>query len=426
MNFIRFFLMAGMVGAAYAQPLDSVVAVVNDQVITETELNRQVDALKTELDAKRSPIPEDSVLRKQVLQHLIDVDIDLQLAKKNDIALEKGEVDETIHRIADSNHMTIDELKDALAKRNMSWSTYKHNIYKEMLVGRVQQKAVAKDMMISKEQVESYMKEHQEDMKSHQTYHLQNIVIPLPEEPTVSELEAASNKAQSILKKVRGGADFSEMAIAESGGAFALEGGDLGLRHLAELPKLFADKVVTMHVGDVSEPIRTGNGYQLIKLVGISGESMDHEIHKTHVRHILLKPAVSMTAYEAQKQAENVYQQIKGGKDFGQMAMQYSLDSASALKGGDLGWVMPGDTVPDFEKAMDALPLHQVSRPVKTPFGWHIIEVLERKVVNDSDAFQRQQVRAFLQQRKFTEAVEQWHQKMRGEAYVQVVDKTLV
>ena len=164
MNFIRFFLMAGLVGAVYAQPLDSVVAVVNDQVITETELNRQVDALRTELDAKRSPIPEDNVLRKQVLQHLIDVDIDLQLAKKNDITLEKGEVDETIHRIADTNHMTIDELRDALAKRNMSWSTYKHNIYKEMLVGRVQQKAVAKDMMISKEQVEAYMKEHQEEV----------------------------------------------------------------------------------------------------------------------------------------------------------------------------------------------------------------------------------------------------------------------
>lgn len=410
-----------------AQPLDKVVAVVNEGVITESELNAQVEVLRQQLLAKQMQLPSDVVLRKQVLQHLIDVDLQLQLAKQNDITVDNTDLNDAISKIAAGNNLSLTQLREEITKQGMSWKTYRENIRKEMLISRVQQKAVGKgkELSVSAQQVEDYLKTAQDNDKAQQTYQLQNIVIPLPEEPTTEQVNKAHQKAKDLLAKIKQGDDFSRLAIAESSGEFALEGGDLGERHLAELPEVFAKQVVRMKVGEVAGPLRTGNGYQLIKLIAIGGNKQRHEVTKTHVRHILLKPDASMTATEASKQAYNLYQQLKSGKDFALMAKQYSLDAASAIKGGDLGWVDPGDLVPEFEKAMDALPLHKISKPVKTVFGWHLIEVLERKKIDDSESFKRQQVRQFLQQRKFTEAVQNWQQHLRSNAYINIMDKDL-
>ncbi|HHF7348312.1 TPA: peptidylprolyl isomerase [Legionella feeleii] len=408
------------------QPLDKVVAVVNDGVITESELNSQVEILRQQLEAKQMQLPSEAVLRKQVLQHLIDVDLELQVAKQNDITVDTADLNEALNKIATSNHLTLTQLREEVSKQGLSWENYRENIRKEMLISRLQQKAVGKDVVaVTAQQVEDYMKTAQHDDKAKQTYHLQNIVIPVPEEPTTEQLNKAHQKAKDLLVKLKHGDDFNRMAIAESSGEFALEGGDLGERHLAELPEIFAKQVVNMKVGEIAGPIRTGNGYQLIKLTAIGGNDERHEVTKTHVRHILLKQDASMTSTEASKQANNLYQQLKSGKDFALMAKQYSLDAASAVKGGDLGWVTAGELVPEFEKVMDALPLHKVSKPVKTPFGWHLIEVLERKKIDDSASFKRQQVRQFLQQRKFTEAVQNWQQHLRAEAYINILDKKL-
>lgn len=201
--------------------------------------------------------------------------------------------------------------------------------------------------------------------------------------------------------------------------------GDLGERHLAELPAVFEKLVQTMKVGEVVGPIRTGNGFQLIKLVELKENEEQHRVTKMHVRHILLKQDVNMTNDEAIKQANNLYEQLKSGKDFANMAKMYSLDSRSAANGGDLGWVVADELVKPFSEAMAALPLHTISKPVKTPFGWHLIEVLERKEVDDSEAFKRQQVRAFLQQRKFNEVVQNWKQQMHAQSFVNILEKNL-
>jgi peptidyl-prolyl cis-trans isomerase SurA len=199
----------------------------------------------------------------------------------------------------------------------------------------------------------------------------------------------------------------------------------LGARNLAELPDVFAKKVLDMQKGQVSSPIRTGNGLHLLLLVGIEGYNGKHEVTKTHARHILLKPASNMTSEEAKRQVNNLYQQLQSGKDFAAMAKQYSLDSVSGAKGGDLGWVSPGELVPEVERVMTTLKPHQVSKPVKSRFGWHLIEVLERKSINDTESYKRQQVRMFLSQRKFTEAVENWQQHLRATAYIKIMDKSV-
>lgn len=423
---ILFFLilLPALAMAESAQPLDKVVAVVNDNVITSSELEAQVEILRQQIAAKNMQLPSESALRKQVLQHLIDVDLQLQLAKRNDITIDSSELDAAITSIADHNKISLTQLREEIIKHGLSWDAYRENIRKEMLISRIQQKAVGKEITVSAKQVEDYLKTSNPNEKN-QTYHLQNIVIPLPEEPTTEQVNKAKEKARALLKKINHGDDFSRLAIAESSGEYALEGGDLGERHLAELPEVFASKVTGMKIGDVAGPIRTGNGFQLIKLVAIGGDDGHHQVVKTHVRHILLKQAASMTTAEASQQIKNIYQQLKSGKDFALMAKQYSLDSASAVKGGDLGWVTADELVPAFAKAMDALPLNTVSKPVKSPFGWHLIEVLERKTVDDSKSYQRQQVRLFLQERKFNEAVQNWQQHLRTDAYVKIMDKAL-
>ena len=410
---------------AFAQPLDKVVAVVNDNVITESELDAQIDALKQQLTAKHMQLPPEAVLRKQVLQHLIDVDLQLQLAKNNNMTVDSSELDESISKIAEQNHLTLTQLREEVTKQGLTWEGYRENIQREMLISRIQQRSVGHDVVVSSQQVDDYLKTTDNNAKTEQLYHVANIVIPLPEEPTTVQLNKAREKAHLLLKKIKQGGDFNQLAIAESSGEYALEGGDLGERHLAELPEIFANKVIEMKEGEVAGPIRAGNGFQLIKLVSIKENKEHHEVTKTHARHILLKQDANMTSDEAMRQINNLYQQLKSGKDFATMAKQYSLDAASAVKGGDLGWVVSDELVPLFAEAMNALPLHTVSKPVKTPFGWHLIEVLERKTEDDSAMFKRQQVRQFLQQRKFTEAVQNWQQHIRADAYVNIMDKEL-
>lgn len=409
------------------QLLDKVVAVVNNSVITASELDKQVAMAKKQLLAQRIQLPPDSVVRKQVLQHLIDVDLQLQMAKQHGISVDDAELTQAIERIAAANHATLSQMREEIVKQGMGWNEYRENIRKEMILSNLQQKAVGHDVMITNEQVEQYLKT-EGDLpvdRTHLTYHLQNIVIPLTDEPTPAQVKKAQATAAQILASIKKGADFSQVALEKSTGDFTLDGGDLGERHLAELPELFAKEVVNMKVGQVSGPLRAGNGLQLIKLVAIGGEQQQHMVTLTHVRHILLKPDANLLPDDVKKQVNNIYQQLKAGKDFAKMAKQYSLDTGSAVKGGDLGWVTPGELVPEFEKTMNKLSLNQVSQPVKTQFGWHLIEVLGRKQQDDSTAFKKQQIRQFLHQRKFAEAVQNWQQHIRTDAYVNIVEKDL-
>lgn len=417
------FLIASV--AAFAEPLDKVVAIVNDGVITESELHAQLSVWRQQLQAKNTEMPPEKVLQKQVLNRLIDETLQLQLAKANGVVIDEAELDDTIGKIAADNHLSLTSLREALQKEGMTFESYRENIRKELSIARMQQQAVGQSIVISAQQVEDYLKTSLEADKAQQMFHVQHIVIPLSEEPMPTEVKKAEAKAAHLLKKIKEGDDFSRLAIAESQGEYALEGGDLGERHLAELPEVFAKKVARMKAGEVVGPIRTGNGFQLIKLVSVSKKNQHHEVSKTHVRHILVKQDANMTETQAEKQIENLYQQLKSGKSFAEVAKQHSMDTASAANGGDLGWVTPEELLPAFSEVMTTLAVNTISKPVKTGFGWHLIEVLERKSFDDSDTFQRQQVRQFLHQRKFGEAIEGWQQHVRGTSYINIVDKEL-
>lgn len=408
-----------------ASPLDAAVAEVNDAIITQSELEKHLYETKMQLAATHQQVPEEDVLRKKVLQHLIDVHLQLQVAKNNNIALEDEELDDIIRNVALQNKLTVDQLKEELTKHGLSWDNYRENLKKEVILTRTQQQAVGRDIRVSEKQVEDYLSEAKVDESHLKQYHLQNIVVPVSETPSAEEVAAAKRKAESLIQLIAKGADFSQLAITESSDEYALDGGDLGLRHLAELPEIFAKEVVNMKVNQVLGPLRAPNGWQIIKLVALNDDELHHQVVKTHVKHILIKPGAQMTEMEAERFIDNLSRQIKAGRKFDTLAKQYSVDAATAMKGGDMGWVVSNELVPQFSEVMDKLKEGQISEPVKTPFGWHIMQVLERKVEDDSQAFQRQKIRAMLQQKSFEQAVQVWQQHIRAQAYVHIIDKSL-
>lgn len=408
------------------QPLDAAVAEVNDTVITQSELEKHLSETKLQLLATHQALPSDDVLRKKVLQHLIDVHLQLQIAKNNNIALEDEELDDIIRNIALQNKLSLEQLKEELAKNGLNWDSYRENLKKEVLLTRTQQQAVGREIRVSDRQVEDYLAEAIDEQVNQKIFHVQNIVVPVSETPTAQELSAAKSKALKLLALARKGENFSQLAITESSDEYALDGGDLGERHLAELPDVFAKVVAEMKVNEIKGPIRTPNGWQLIKLLDINESALHHQITKTHVKHILIKSGPQMTELEAERFINNLSNQIKAGKSFDTLAKQYSVDAATAVKGGDMGWVVSNELVPQFSEVMDKLPVGKVSEPLKSPFGWHIMQVVDRKIEDDSKAFQRQKVRAMLQQKKFTQAVQVWQQHIRAQAYIHVIDKSLV
>jgi peptidyl-prolyl cis-trans isomerase SurA len=418
-------ILMGCSFAVMAERLDSVVAIVNDNVVTQSELNEQLAMMRQQLQAKKTPMPSETILQKQVLNQLINQSLQLQMAKHSGIMIDNSEVDETIAKIAKDNHLSLTAFREALKKEGLAFDAYRENLRKEVAISRLQQQAVGHDVMVSAEQVEDYLKTTKAQEKTTEGFHVQNIVIALDDEPTPEQLRGAEKKARGLLKKIKQGVPFDQVAMMTSNEDYAVDSADLGERHLAELPEIFAKHLVNMKAGEVAGPLRTGNGLQLIKLVSVSAQDKHHEVLKTHARHILIKSDASTTEEQARSRIDNLYEQLKSGKSFAVLAKQYSKDLASAVDGGSLGWVTPEELVPAFSEVMTALPLNTVSRPIKTDFGWHLIEVVERKNIDDSEAYQRQQVRLLLHQRKFMEAVESWQQQVRSTSYIHILDKEL-
>lgn len=254
------------------QPLDRIVAIVNDSVITNNELETQVGLVKETLTKRNMPIPPEKVLRKQVLQHMIDTELEMQMAKNVGIEVDSHDVDEAIERIAKQNNVSVDELRKIIAGQGLTWKAYRRSIKKEITVSQLQQKAVG-SILVTDQEVDNFLASNAGSLSGRisESFHLEDILIPLPADPSSQEVQAAQQRAYSVLTRLKNGANFNEIAIAESGGSDALQGGDLGFRQLPELPEAFAAAVVNMKPGDLSDPIRTSNGWHIIKLVAVEG-----------------------------------------------------------------------------------------------------------------------------------------------------------
>jgi peptidyl-prolyl cis-trans isomerase SurA len=408
--------------ATAAKPLDKVVAVVNSDVITQQELNKALFTAEKQLEQSNTPLPQKSALQKQVLNQLINRKLELQAAERMHITVTDEKVDETINTIAQKNKMTPAQLREALKSEGINYADYRKQIKEQMTIQQLIQATVGSNITITEQDIRNAKNTSSAAMSNHSQYHLSDILISLPEEPSSTDVQEAYALTNSVKAQLAKGEDFRTVAAANSGGNEALQGGDLGWRSLEEMPAIFAEKVPKMKVGEVVGPIRADNGLHIIKLEEVKNDdNTDHFITETHVRHILIKTNLPSDDQPAKQQLLGIRTQIVNGADFATMAKQYSQDAGSAQKGGDIGWPTPGMLVPPFEQAMDSLPLNEISQPVKTSYGWHLIQVLGRRKVDNTEQFKKNQIKQMIYQRELEENTEVWIQQLRHDSYVKIM-----
>jgi peptidyl-prolyl cis-trans isomerase SurA len=392
--------------------------VVNDDVVMASELEDQMRTVRARLREQGTQLPPTSVLKKQVLDRLIMNKLQLQMARDTGIRVDDETLNRTISNIAAENQVSLSEFRNILERDGYNYAQFREDIRNEIMISRLRQRAVDNRVSVTDREIDNFLatREHQGEIESE--YRISHILIALPSSPSARQAEQTRREAEEVLSDLREGADFSQTAAAHSDGQQALEGGDLGWRKASQVPTLFADVVAHMEQGEVSDLIRSPSGYHIIKLTGVR-DSEKVVITQTHARHILIKPDQLTDQEEAVRRLRQLKLRIQGGEDFAELARGHSNDTVSAADGGDLGWVSPGELVPEFEEVMESLQSGEVSDPFRTQFGWHIVQVLERREHDSTADLKRARAREAIRRRKLEEARENWLREMRDNAYVE-------
>jgi peptidyl-prolyl cis-trans isomerase SurA len=402
-----------------AQSLDRVVAIVNDEAITQYELDDAKRVVLDQLKKQNVAQPSSEVLDRQVLERLITERSLLQYAKENGIKVDDTQVERTIQRIAEDNKMTVDEVRKTLARDNIPYSRYREDIRNEITIQRVREREVDSRITVSDAELDIYLAALKAQSGGEAEYRIAHILVLVPEQATPDQIEARRRRAEEALRNVKTGGDFSQVAATFSDASDALQGGNLGWRSGARLPTIFADTVRNMKVGDVSAVMRSAAGFHILKLLDKRSRNEPAVVNQTHARHILIRVNEITSESDGKIKIERLKDRLDTGAKFEDLAKLYSED-ATAAKGGDLGWLNPGDVVPAFEDAMNRLATKQVSAPVRTTFGWHLIEVLERRKQDVTADRERVQAQLAIRQRKSDEAFDDWVRQTRDRAYVEV------
>ncbi|WP_305073599.1 peptidylprolyl isomerase [Propionivibrio sp.] len=402
--------------AAEPIPVDRIVAVVNDEVITLHELNRGLERAVAQLRRQGTPLPPRDVLERQMLERLVMDKIQLQHAREIGLRVDDGQLDQALQRIAAGNKMSMEQFREVLQRDGIAFPKFREDIRNEMLIARVREREVENKIAVSDSEIENYL-EGQSAAGAGEEYEVAHILLRAPESANSVQLATLKAKADEVLERARKGENFAQLAAAYSDAPDGLQGGSLGMRPIDRLPNIFSDVVAKMSAGDVGPLLRSPNGFHIVKLLNKKGGAALPPVQQTRVRHILIRVNELVSESEAQHKLEGLYDRIIHGEKFAELAKLHSQDG-SAPKGGDLGWIYPGDTVPEFERAMNNLKPGEVSRPVKSPFGFHLIEVLERRVQDVSADRQKAAARQVLRERKLDEAYQDWLRQARDRAYV--------
>lgn len=400
------------------QLLDKILAVVNNAVITQSDLSERIKIVKMQLRHAKVKIPSNSVLRKQVLQQMIDQQLQLQAADKLNIVIDNDTLNKAITNIAKQNHMSLTQLRQSVLQQGIDYQDFRNEVRDELIISRAQTREVKPRVQVTDQEVDNFLSAFKQIEQKQLSYHVKDIVIDLPDTPSPDQIAKTRAKAQALVTQLRKGADFDTIAAQHSSGEQALNGGDLGWRNPARLPTVFAQQVVHMKKGDIAGPIRTSNGFHIIKLVDVKGHANTHVITQTKVRHILIKTNAVVSDAKAKAKIASIAQQIEHGASFADMAKRYSDDPGSASQGGELGWVTSDALVPGFAAAMNKLKVGQLSQPVKSQFGWHLIEVQARRKKDTTAQYERDHIRNLIGQRKYEEAIINWINELRAQAYI--------
>lgn len=402
-----------------AAALNRIVAVVNDGVVLQSQLDRRTDQIRQQLREQDTRLPPLDVLRKQVLERLILEEIQMQLAESMSIRVEDELVNANLRQMAEANDMDLTRFRAVLEAEGYSFSEFRDEVRRQLIMARLHAQQVENRVQVSEQEIENLLTslEHGADNRE---YLLSHILVALPEAASPQQIQEAQARTEAILERLRAGEDFRQLAVAESDGQQALEGGSLGWRQAGQLPSLFADVARNLSRGEVSEPIRSPSGFHIVRMDDLRGGDERHVITQTHARHILLRPDELQTVADVENRLRQLSRRIEGGDNFDTLARAHSQDGVSAARGGDLGWSNPGDLVPEFEEVMNTLAPGQVSAPFESRFGWHIVQVLDRREHDSTEEFRRAQAREQVRQRKIQEESALWLRRLRDESYVEV------
>ncbi|GGD27714.1 peptidylprolyl isomerase SurA [Franconibacter pulveris 1160] len=413
-----------VVNTSFAAPqvVDKVAAVVNNGVVLESDVDGLMQSVKLNANQAGQQLPDDSTLRHQILERLIMDQIMLQMGQKMGVKITDEQLDQAIANIAKQNNMSLDQMRSRLAYEGVNYSTYRNQIRKEMLISEVRNNEVRRRVTILPQEVETLAKQVGNQNDASTELNLSHILIPLPENPTSAQVDEAETQARSIVDEARNGGDFGKLAITYSADQQALKGGQMGWGRIQELPSLFAQALSTAKKGDIVGPIRSGVGFHILKVNDMRGQSQSISVTEVHARHILLKPSPIMTDQQARLKLEEIAADIKSGKtSFADAAKAFSQDPGSANQGGDLGWASPEVYDPAFRDALTRLQRGQLSAPVHSSFGWHLIELMDTRNVDKTDAAQKERAYRMLFNRKFSEEAATWMQEQRASAYVKIL-----
>lgn len=400
--------------------MDRIIAIVDKDVITEQELTNKVRTVSNQLEKQGKQLPSEQVLRKQILERLIVDSLQLQLAQQRGINVNDSQLDKTIERIAEQNKMGLEEFKAALENDGINFYQFREDMRDEITIARLKDTEINKQIDVSDGEIDNYLTT-QENSKDNQQveYELSHILVRTPEESTPEDLEKARLKIEEIMKALANGESFEQVSANYSDAPNALEGGNMGWRNSGQIPPAFLDLLQSMQIGEVSKPIRSPNGFHVVKITNKRNTDSTLIVEQSKVRHILIKLNEVVSEQEAKQKMDSLKERLDNGDQFEDLARQYSEDG-SANSGGDLGWVNPGDTVPQFEEAMNALAPGEISEPVRSPFGWHIIQVLERRKQDMTEQAARIKARREIHARKAEEAYDDWIHEMRDRAFVEL------
>jgi peptidyl-prolyl cis-trans isomerase SurA len=415
-----FVLLPALASAQPRQPIaiDRVVAVVNDEAITLYELRDRLVTVARQLKSRGTPLPAREVLEKQLLERLVVDRLQMQFAKETGLRIPDAELDAALRRIAENNRLPLADFRAALERDGIEWQRFREDIRAEITVARLREREVESRIIVSDGEIDNYLA-HPEQANQSAQVALGHIIVRVPEQADPARLAQLRARAEEALARIKSGQDFGQVAVSYSEAPDALSGGMIEPRPADRLPTLYAEAVANLQPGEVSGILRSPAGFHIVKLLDRRGGNVvGGTIRQTRARHILIKVNELVASDEARHKLAGLKERLDNGADFAELARLYSND-LSAAKGGDLGWLYQGDTVPDFERAMDALKIGDTSQPVQSPFGWHLIQVLERKNAEAGDERKRLQARQALRERKSDEAYEDWLRQMRDRAYVE-------
>ncbi len=407
--------------AAKIQGVDRIVAVVDDEVIVSSELKEKPAQGAVHLRAKKAKPPPKKLLERQVLERLIVDRIQLTAAARAGINVGEEVLAQAVSNIARNNNMSMSEFRNAVGRSGLSFNKFRNQIRKQIITKRYRNKEMRSRIHITEREIDTYITKGARAPGKRSAFHLFHILVATPEGSSADKIQAAKRKAQQLVKKLRSGGDFQNIALSQSDGQQALEGGDLGWRSANQIPSVFANTIPKMGRGDITDPIRTSSGFHIIKLADYKGSGKaTNLVAQTKARHILVRTSEITSDDDAKIRLGQLKQRLDGGEDFAALARSHSDDQASSIKGGELGWINPGDVVPDFERQIKSLAVNEISKPFRTQYGWHIVQVMERRRHDMTGDIQRSQARESIHKRKAVEETALLMRRVRDEAYVEI------